>query len=85
LKGPGTISTAIVLLCGTPTIDAKIIILFSIILTFVVSLYIFLFSRRIHKVIGYNGMLVFTRLMGLLLAALAVDLTAKGIIDIFKL
>jgi multiple antibiotic resistance protein len=30
-------------------------------------------------------MLVFTRLMGLLLAALAVDLTARGIIDIFKL
>jgi multiple antibiotic resistance protein len=30
-------------------------------------------------------MLVFTRLMGLLLAALAVDLTAKGIMAIFKL
>jgi multiple antibiotic resistance protein len=34
---------------------------------------------------GYNGMLVFTRLMGLLLAALAVNLTTRGIIDIFKL
>jgi len=30
-------------------------------------------------------MLVFTRLMGLLLAALAVDLTATGIINIFGL
>jgi multiple antibiotic resistance protein len=30
-------------------------------------------------------MLVFTRLMGLLLAALAVDLTVKGIIDIYQL
>ncbi|MDQ1253924.1 MAG: multiple antibiotic resistance protein [Euryarchaeota archaeon] len=85
LTGPGTISTVIVLMGGTQIIEEKIIILVSIILTFGVSLYIFLFSRRIHKVIGYNGMLVFTRLMGLLLAALAVDLTAKGIMAIFKL
>lgn len=85
LTGPGTISTVIVLMGGTQTIEEKAIILVSIVLTFVVSLYIFLFSRRIHKVIGYNGMLVFTRLMGLLLAALAVDLTAKGIMAIFKL
>jgi multiple antibiotic resistance protein len=85
LTGPGTISTVIVLMGGTQTIEQKIIILISIILTFVVCLYIFLFSRKIHKIIGYNGMLVFTRLMGLLLAALAVDLTSKGIIAMFKL
>ena len=85
LTGPGTISTVIVLMGGTETIEQKIIILVSIILTFILCLYIFLFSRRIHKLIGYNGMLVFTRLMGLLLAALAVDLTATGIIDIFHL
>jgi multiple antibiotic resistance protein len=85
LTGPGTISTVIVLMGGAQSIEQKIIILVSILLTFVVCLYIFLFSRKIHKLIGYNGMLVFTRLMGLLLAALAVDLTAKGIIAIFKL
>ena len=85
LTGPGTISTVIVLMGGTESFGQKIIILISILLTFILCLYIFLFSRRIHKIIGYNGMLVFTRLMGLLLAALAVDLTATGIIDIFKL
>jgi multiple antibiotic resistance protein len=51
----------------------------------VLCLYTFLFSRRIHKFIGYNGMLVFTRLMGLLLAALAVDLTSTGLINLFNL
>jgi multiple antibiotic resistance protein len=85
LTGPGTISTVIVLMGGTVSIEQKIVILVSIILTFVICLYIFLFARRIHKLIGYNGMLVFTRLMGLLLAALAVDLTATGIINIFHL
>jgi multiple antibiotic resistance protein len=83
MTGPGTISTVIVLIGGAETIVQKIIILASIILTFIICFYIFRFSRRIHKLIGYNGMLVFTRLMGLLLAALAVDLTVKGIIDMF--
>jgi multiple antibiotic resistance protein len=85
LTGPGTISTVIVLMGSTETIIQKIIILISIILTFILCLYIFIFSRRIHKFIGYNGMLVFTRLMGLLLAALAVDLTSTGIINIFHI
>jgi membrane protein, MarC family len=81
LTGPGTISTAIVFMGGTQTFGQKITILVSIILTFVLCLYIFLFSKSIHKLIGYNGMLVFSRLMGLLLAAIAVDLACMGIID----
>ena len=85
LTGPGTISTVIVLMGGTEAIVQKIIILVSIILTFIICYYIFQFSRGIHKLIGYNGMLVFTRLMGLLLAALAVDLTVKGIINIYQI
>ncbi len=85
LTGPGTISTAIVLMGGTQTFGQKITILVSILLTFVLCLYIFLFSRSIHKFIGYNGMLVFSRLMGLMLAAIAVDLACMGIIDMFHL
>ncbi|AKB50277.1 Multiple antibiotic resistance protein [Methanosarcina barkeri str. Wiesmoor] len=85
LTGPGTISTVIVLMGGTGAIVQKIIILVSITLAFIICYYIFQFSRMIHKLIGYNGMLVFTRLMGLLLAALAVDLIVKGILNIYQL
>lgn len=85
LTGPGTISTAIVLMGGTETFGQKISIIIAILLTFVLCLYIFLFSRKINAFIGYNGMLVFTRVMGLLLAAIAVDLAATGIINIFHL
>ena len=85
LTGPGTISTVIVLMGGAQNIEQKIMVIASIILTFVVCSCVFLFSRSIHKLIGHNGMLVFTRLMGLLLAALAVHLTATGIINIFKI
>jgi len=85
LTGPGTISTVIVIMGIAEGVQQKAIVVASIILTFIICLFIFLFSRRLHKFIGYNGMLVFTRLMGLLLAALAVDLTAAGIINIFGL
>jgi len=85
LTGPGTISTVIVLMGIADGVPQKAIVLISIILTFIICLVVFFFSRRLHKFIGYNGMLVFTRLMGLLLAALAVDLTARGIINIFGL
>jgi len=85
LTGPGAISTVIVIMGMAEGIQQKAIVVFSIILTFIICLFIFLFSRSLHKFIGYNGMLVFTRLMGLLLAALAVDLTAAGIINIFGL
>ena len=85
LTGPGTISTVIVLMGAADGVPQKAIVLISIIITFIICLVVFLFSRRLHKFIGYNGMLVFTRLMGLLLAALAVDLTATGIINIFGL
>jgi len=85
LTGPGAISTVIVIMGMAEGIQQKAIVVISIILTFIICLFIFLFSRSLHKFIGYNGMLVFTRLMGLLLAALAVDLTAAGIINIFGL
>jgi multiple antibiotic resistance protein len=76
LTGPGAISTVIVIMGMAEGIQQKAIVIISIIITFIICLFIFLFSRSLHKLIGYNGMLVFTRLMGLLLAALAVDLTA---------
>jgi multiple antibiotic resistance protein len=52
-------------------------------LTFVIALILFHFSRRIYKLLGYTGMLVFTRLMGLLLAAMAVNFIATGLWNIY--
>jgi multiple antibiotic resistance protein len=84
LTGPGTISAVIVLMGSTASYMEKSMILVAIVLTFAITLMIFHFSRRIHKLIGYNGMLVFTRLMGLFLAALAVDLVSTGALNIVR-
>lgn len=83
LTGPGTITTVIVLMGSTGSYGQKLLIILSILLTFLVCLVIFLFSRRIYKYTGYTGMLVFTRIMGLFLAALAVDFVTTGIWNVY--
>lgn len=83
LTGPGTITTVIVLMGSTNSIVQKFLVIVSILLTFLVCLLIFLSSRRIYKYIGYTGMLVFTRIMGLFLAALATDFVTTGIWNVY--
>lgn len=84
LTGPGAITTVVVLMGSTPVLEQKVIVILAVLATFLVSLIIFLFSRKIHKLVGYTGMLVFTRIMGLLLAALAVDFITTGIWNIYQ-
>lgn len=84
LTGPGTITTIIVLIGNTDVIEHKLLVGLAILLTFSISLLIFIFSRRINKWVGYTGMLVFTRIMGLFLAALAVNFIAQGIWNIYQ-
>ncbi|MBC7086698.1 MAG: MarC family protein [Methanomethylovorans sp.] len=83
LAGPGTITTVIVLMGSTDIIFNKVLIIAAIILTFLICMVLFLFSDIVYKWLGYTGMLVFTRLMGLFLAALAVDFVTRGVYNIF--
>ncbi|SFM57355.1 multiple antibiotic resistance protein [Methanolobus profundi] len=83
LTGPGTITTIIVLMGSAASIIQNIEVMIAIALTFAITWVFFHFSRRIYKFLGYTGMLVFTRLMGLLLAAMAVNFIAVGIWNIY--
>lgn len=84
LTGPGAITTVIVLMGSTGSMGQKLLVIVSILLTFIVCLMIFLSSRWIYKYIGYTGMLVFTRIMGLFLAALAADFVTTGIWNVYN-
>ena len=83
LTGPGTITTIIVTMGTAASLFQNVTVLFAIVLTFGITWIFFHFSRRIYKFLGYTGMLVFTRLMGLLLAAMAVNFIALGIWNIY--
>lgn len=84
LAGPGSITTVIVLMGSTDIFFDKMIVLAAIVLTFLICLLLFHFSHKVYTWLGYTGMLVFTRLMGLFLAALAVDFVTRGLYNIFQ-
>jgi len=83
LAGPGAITTAIVLMKTAETIPFKVIVLISIIFTFLITGILFRMSEQIHRVLGVTGSMVITRLMGLILGAIAVQFITKGLRDIF--
>ncbi|MCC7575476.1 MAG: MarC family protein [Methanomethylovorans sp.] len=84
LAGPGLITTVIVLMDSADIFIGKMIVLAAIVLTFSICLMLFHFAHKVYKWLGYTGMLVFTRLMGLFLAALAVDFVTRGLYNIFQ-
>ncbi|MCD4806788.1 MAG: MarC family protein [Methanococcoides sp.] len=83
ITGPATITTVIVLTETAGLVQQKTLIMLALVLTYSITLVTFLFSRRIHKKIGYNGMLVLTRLFGLFLGAISVSMIASGIWGIY--
>lgn len=83
LAGPGTITTVIVLMGTASSILQSMSVMFAIIFTFAVTWVLLHFSRRVYKYMGHTGMLVFTRLMGLLLAAMAVNFISLGLWNIY--
>lgn len=76
--GPGTISTVIVLTGGRGFWEV-IVVLIAIVIVYIISYGIFRSSEAISKRLSYTGMLVITRLLGLLLAAIAVGMIMKGL------
>jgi multiple antibiotic resistance protein len=85
LTGPGAITTIIVLIRTAENLDSKLLVVGAILITFIITFFIFRFSDYFNKVVGMTGMLVMTRLMGIFLAAIAVDFISTGIKGIFGL
>jgi multiple antibiotic resistance protein len=83
MTGPGTITTVILLSGGAESVFQQSAVFLAILLTFLTCFITLFFSRRIYRVIGYTGTLVISRLMGLFLAALAVDFITKGVWNIY--
>jgi len=83
LAGPGAITTAIVLMKTAEPISFKVIVLISIILTFLITGILFRMSEQIHRVLGVTGSMVITRMMGLVLGAIAVQFITLGLWNIY--
>jgi len=84
LTGPGAITTVIVVIRTGDTAELKIVTILAILLTFTLSYIIFRFANRINHILGVTGSLVLTRVMGLLLGAIAVNFISVGAWNIYQ-
>ena len=81
LAGPGAISTVMVLAGQARTATQHVIVYFSIILTAVLSWIALRVGERLVIWLGETGIRVATRIMGLMLAAVAIQFVLTGVKD----
>jgi multiple antibiotic resistance protein len=80
MAGPGAI-TATVLLAGRADGHLPLVgLLIAVVILVTIACYVaFIFARRISRLLGMTGNIVLSRLLGVLLAALAVQFVVDGI------
>jgi MarC family membrane protein len=79
LAGPGAISTVMVLALGAKSTAATITVYVSIVLTAAITFVVLSAASMVERRLGQTGMRILTRLMGLVLAAIAVQFIIDGI------
>jgi len=79
LAGPGAISTVTVLALGAKSVAATVTVYASILLTAVLTYFVLSAASIVERRLGQTGMRVLTRLMGLVLCAIAVQFIVDGI------
>jgi multiple antibiotic resistance protein len=85
LTGPATISTVVIYAEKTKTLLEHAVLVGYGVVIGLATWAAFSASGRIAKVLGRTGINVMTRLMGLILAAMAVELLADGLIKLFPI
>ncbi len=83
LAGPGAISTVMVLAGEIRTVSHGLVVYGAVLVTAVVSYVTLRLGERLIELIGQTGIRVMTRIMGLLLAAVATQFILTGIRDSF--
>lgn len=78
LTGPGAITTVVVLMGAAVGYAEKSLVLLAIVSTFLATYLILKSSEHIDQALGITGIMVMTRIMGLILGAVAVNFVATG-------
>jgi multiple antibiotic resistance protein len=82
LAGPGAIASAMVLMSKGETLMMAVPVLAAIVLTFVASYFILRASNLVLRMLKQSGVAILERVMGLILAAIAVQFMADGAKDL---
>jgi multiple antibiotic resistance protein len=84
ITGPGAISATILLASQAHSFGAMATLLAVIVVLIAACLAVFLLATDLERILGDTGRIVVSRLLGLILAALAVQFVADGITAIVK-
>ena len=84
ISGPGAISATILLASQASGAFQQSVLVVTILLLIGVCLAVFLLAGEIDRFIGETGRVVATRLLGIILAALAVQFVADGVMTIAR-
>lgn len=79
LTGPGAITTVMILVANHGAAADRLLIYAAVLIVFAVAFILLLFGERLFQFMGRSGLQVFTRVMGLILAAIAVQFILTGI------
>ena len=81
LSGPGSMVTVFILQDRAHSVVEQTVIYASILLTMLISYLILNQASRLARFLGATGMNVMSRIMGLILAAIAVQFVLNGLIE----
>ncbi|XXF80554.1 MarC family protein [Myxococcaceae bacterium GXIMD 01537] len=84
LAGPGAIATAMVLMSRGGTWVSASLVLVAIILTFIATYFVLRAAGLIQRVLKQSGVAILERVMGLILAAIAVQFVADGARELWR-
>lgn len=80
IAGPGTMGAAILLMADQEgSVISQLVVLAALLAVLLLTLLSLLLATQLHKLLGVTGMQVITRIMGVLLSALAVQFIFDGI------
>lgn len=84
LAGPGAIAAAMVLMARGDTWVSAVPVLLAIVITFSVSYFVLRAAGLVQRVLKQSGVAILERVMGLILAAIAVQFIADGARELWK-
>jgi multiple antibiotic resistance protein len=80
LAGPGSLTFIVLLMRRAPSLEAAALVVATLILVMALSLALLLASGRVVALLGITGTNVVSRVLGIVLAALAVQLVLDGLV-----
>lgn len=79
LTGPGAITTVMIFVAQEETVVDRALVYLAVAVTFVAAFVLLFLGERLFQFMGRSGLQVFTRIMGLILAAVAVQFVLAGL------